>query len=137
MLDRLKDDVRVKEIILKHDTLCHDKKHEKTCAELIEKLNFIINHHNGQFTPREKQTVKTIDHKKVIKIDSDHIHVSPTDVLKRETDSLNKIRNILKPDPSTPLNNHRHTKLDTPRHLPDTCLLAQLLRQRFPEAHGN
>lgn len=147
ILSRLKGDSleRAKEIIIKHNTICHNEKYKDTCAELIAKLHSIINHSEE----KEKKISKVTNSKKNIEIDNDHIHVLPSEVLKRETNPWSKMKNVLGsqqptqhgPNPFVPIGNHQayshyNPQLGTHTHLPDTCLLAKLLKQNYPQAQG-
>lgn len=139
-LEHFNDDdlQRVKDIIIQHQALCHEKKHDKVCKELIMKLTSIIQHSEEvQPTNREvlinKETKINMNH-------PDEVIIS-ADVSKREAQSIDKMRGVLNkgPLPVVPLDRHpanAHGHMGVPSKITDTCLLAKLLKQNYPHVHG-
>lgn len=143
---------KVKKLIAEHDVLCNEENHKDICRELVMKIkslteNNFSNHHENNEGIRDYKNV-------ILDVENNKKHmpeINPTDVSKRDI----HIHNLVRPTKSVvPLSNDHdinygiseqynvpHHSIAYPRditnpQLTDTCLLARLMRQSYPNFQG-
>lgn len=132
------DAEKIKQIILKHRTLCRNPQQQSVCNKLITKLKAIVEN-NGAAT--KSQDVFFVDAQGISDYKLDETVMRPSsDLKKREAHPLLKLKGVLRSASDT-FNNHPtnllpHNHLTGQHPLTDNCLLAKLLRQNYPQAHG-
>lgn len=134
------DDVqRVKEIIMQHQTRCHEKEHENVCKDLIIKLQSIIRRSEEVLSPNAEFLMNK---ETKLNVNQPNEVMTSGDISKREVQSIDKMRGVLSKGltPIVPLDKHpanAHVHMGVPSKITDTCLLAKLLKQSYPGVHGN
>lgn len=143
---------KVKKLIAEHDVLCNEENHKDICRELVMKIKSLT---ENNFSNHHENNEGIRDHKNVIlDVENNKKHmpeINPTDVSKRDI----HIHNLVRPTKSVvPLSNDHdinygiseqynvpHHSIAYPRditnpQLTDTCLLARLMRQSYPNFQG-
>lgn len=135
------DHEKVKEIILQHRALCHEKEHEKVCQELIMKLKSIIQR-NEEEQPTDTEVIKNKGTKRNAGKHPEEV-INPNDGSKREAHSITRMREVLNKGLASvktidmhPANAVPHVHMRGSPQITDTCLLAKLLKQNYPHVHG-
>lgn len=137
---------KAREIILKHDVLCKNEEKQEICKDFVGKLKAIV-HNNEEIENPSRMKLKVVgdDRNDNAGLKARKNNIAPTDLTKRETSSNSNLDSILESVPAmqsrdaSPYINSDvlpHSQLISPQHLSETCLLARLLKQKYPRAKG-
>lgn len=138
---------KARKIILEHDVLCNNDKKQEICKDYVTKLKAIVENNGESKTKQNPSKIKLKGNEHgehdVDDVKSKLKDVAPTDLTKREILPNSNLDIILDSVPtmhlepsSSPYARVAHSHSMSPQHLSDTCLLARLLKEKYPHAKG-